>query len=122
MYALCSPERERDIYDLFGEKLFRKAGIRLPHSRRYVRSNGGIGPVSVGVKILGSPGTHEFCLEASRERLEEETQLWRAMPSMPDLQCAWRLLVQCAGLRCHHCNVSHEHSAVYAQGHDRGEA
>ena len=23
-------------------------------------------------------------------------------PKVPDLQCAWQLLVQCAGPRCHH--------------------
>ena len=76
-----------------------------------------------GVKILGSlVGTDEFYLDAARERLEEETKLWRAIPSVPDLQCAWQLLVQCAGPRCHHFirNVPPEHSATYAQGHDRG--
>ena len=76
-----------------------------------------------GVKILGSPvGTDEFCLDAARERLEEETKLWRAIPSVPDLQCAWQLLVQCAGPRCHHFirNVPPEHSVAYAQGHHRG--
>ena len=54
--------------------------------------------------------------------LDEETQLWRAIPSVPDLQCAWQLLVQCAGPRCHHFirNVPPEHSVAYAQGHDRG--
>ena len=56
------------------------------------------------------------------ERLEEETKLWRAIPSVRDLQCAWQLLVQCAGPRCHHFirNVPPEHSVAYAQGHDRG--
>ena len=41
---------------------------------------------------------------------------------MPDVQCPWQLLVQCAGPRCHHFirNVPPEHSVAYAQGNDRG--
>ena len=85
VHALCVPERARESYTL-GR---RARGT----SRRSSQSNGGIGPVSVepsGVKILGSPvGTDDFHLEAARERSDEEAQLWRAIPSVPDLQCAW---------------------------------
>ena len=43
-----------------------------------------------GLKILGTPmGTPEFHSQATRERLEVETQLWRAIPWVPDLQCSW---------------------------------
>ena len=29
----------------------------------------------------------------TEERLEKEQELWRAIPSVPDLQCAWHLLL-----------------------------
>ena len=56
-----------------------------------------------GVKILGTPvGSAVFIEEATQRRLEEERILWDAMPSVPDRQCAWQILLQCAGPRCHH--------------------
>ena len=39
-----------------------------------------------------------------------------------DLQCAWQLLLQCAGPRCHHFlrTVPPRQSRTYAEGHDQG--
>ena len=77
----------------------------------------------VGVKILGTPvGSLDFVESVTEERLEKEQELWRAIPSVPDLQCAWQLLFQCAGPRCHHFlrTVPPTQSRVYAEGHDRG--
>ena len=122
-----------DIYDLLAEKLFAVAGIRLHIGKTRVWNRAGeapdrleeFGPLvwrPAGLNILGTPvGTSDFHGEATRERLEEETQLWRAIPWVLDLQCAWQLLVQCAGPRCHHFLriVPPEHS-MYALGHDRG--
>ena len=36
------------------------------------------------------------------ERLQRERELWEAIPWVPDLQCGWQVLLQCAGPRCHH--------------------
>ena len=76
-----------------------------------------------GVKVLGSPiGTQAFIQSFTDRRLEEERRLWNAIPSVPDLQCAWQLLLQCAGPRCHHVlrTVPPSQSARYAAGHDEG--
>ena len=76
-----------------------------------------------GVKILGTPVGHaEFVQAAMNARLEEEDKLWRALSWVPDLQCAWQLLVQCAGPRCHHLLRTMPPSQVvgYAAGHDEG--
>ena len=76
-----------------------------------------------GVKILGTPVGHaEFVQAAMNARLEEEDKLWRALSWVPDLQCAWQLLVQCAGPRCHHLLRTMLPSQVvgYAAGHDEG--
>ena len=56
-----------------------------------------------GLKVLATPvGTWQFHEAASQERLAEEEDFWRCIPWVPDLQCAWQLLVQCAGPRCYH--------------------
>ena len=53
--------------------------------------------------VLGSPiGTEELIQSFTDRRLEEERRLWNATLSVLVLQCAWQLLLQCAGPRCHH--------------------
>ena len=76
-----------------------------------------------GVKVLGTPvGTPEFIEDVTQRRLEEESRLWEAIPSVPDLQCAWQILLQCAGPRCHHLlrTLPPSVSASYATGHAYG--
>ena len=73
-----------------------------------------------GVMILGTPvGSNEAKIEA---RLADERLLWEAVSWVPDLQCAWQILLQCAGPRCHHLFRTVPPSQVvrYAQGHDEG--
>ena len=75
-----------------------------------------------GVQVLGSPIGSEAFIQAFRDRrFEEERRLWKAIPSVLDLQCAW-LLLQYAGPRCHHVlrTVPPSQSARYAAGHDEG--
>ena len=132
--ALSTPEQSRDLYDLLDQKLHDVAGIRLHTGKTSTWNRAGAVPERMaelgpsvwspgGLKILGTPlGTPEFHSIATRERLEEETLLWRAIPWVPDLQCSWQLLVQCAGPRCHHflrC-VPPELSKTCAEEHDRG--
>ena len=76
-----------------------------------------------GVKVLGTPvGTPEFVEDVTQRRLDEENRLWEAIPSVPDLQCAWQILLQCAGPRCHHLlrTLPPSVSASCATGHDAG--
>ena len=76
-----------------------------------------------GVMILGTPvGTDAFIQEASVNRLEEERRLWEAIPLVPDVQCGWQILLQCAGPRCHHFlrTISPAQVVQYAEGHDEG--
>ena len=48
--------------------------------------------------------------------------MWDAIPSIPDLQCSWQVLLQCAGPQCHHLlrTVPPRQCAKYAHGHDSG--
>ena len=48
---------------------------------------------TAGITIFGT----EFAQVACATRLEEEDKLWQAIKWIPDLQCAWQVLVQCAG-------------------------
>ena len=78
---------------------------------------------AAGIKILGTPvGTAEFEHEVCAARLAEEDKLRKAIKWIPDLQCAWQVLVQCAGPRCHHFlrTMPPSRSSEYAVGHDVG--
>ena len=125
-------ERTSPIFNSLAEKLFQGAGIRLHEGKTRVEPRcecpadmQNLGPdvwSPDGVKILGTPvGCAEFVETATDARLEEE-KLWAAMCWIPDLQCAWQVLVQCAGPRCHHLlrTLPPSRSAQYAQGHDEG--
>ena len=60
------------------------------------------------------------CSEHTQERLEEEQRLWDAIPSVPDLQCAWQILV--ANPRANHTirTLPPRLSLEHAHGHDKG--
>ena len=77
----------------------------------------------MGIKVLGIPvGSAAFVQETVSKRLRLEAQLWDAIPSVPDLQAAWQILLQCAGPRCHHIlrTLPPSQSEVYARSHDEG--
>ena len=134
VYVLCSPERTRVLYNLLNTTLRERAGIRLHTGKTRTWNFAGERPVDLedlgpdvwnpeGIKILGTPVGHpEFLSTFVEQRLVEERKLWDAIPSVPDLQCAWQLLLQCAGPRCHHLLriVPPSQLFRYAPGHDAG--
>ena len=69
------------------------------------------------MKILGTPIGSDAFVQAKEER-----RLWEATPWVPDVQCGWQILLQCAGPRCQHFlrTVPPSQSARYAQSHDTG--
>ena len=73
--------------------------------------------------MLGSPiGTVEFAEAYAKKRLEEEGRLWELLPALPDLQCAWILLLLCSAPRANYCIRSQppEQVQLYAAAHDVG--
>ena len=134
LYLLCEPGRVRHLYDLVSESLHRNAGIQLHQGKTRVWNRSGTVPDNVdslgeevwrtdGIKILGTPvGNAQFVAEHMQERLEEEQRLWDAIPSVPDLQCAWQILVQSANPRANHTirTLPPGLSLEYARGHDKG--
>jgi len=134
VYAVTEPERTRPVYDLLAEALSDVAGIRLNEGKTRTWNRGGTSPPSMeslgedvwspaGVNVLGTPvGTDAFVEKLVAERLADEQRLWDAIPEVPDLQCAWQLLLQCAGPRANHLlrTLLASQSASYACRHDEG--
>ena len=74
-----------------------------------------------GLKVLGTPmGTSEFVASFATQRQQEEQRLLDALPTVPDLQCAWLLLACSAVPRANHLLrvLTPEASEPYAQWHD----
>ena len=129
---IASPARTRTIYNLVQDRLHTMAGIQLHQGKTRVWNREGTCPADLedlgeevwsprGVKILGTPiGSQEFVRSLGVERLQEEQRLWEAVSWVPDLQCAWQILLQCAGPRCHHFvrTLPPSESQFYAEGHD----
>ncbi|CAK0910881.1 unnamed protein product [Prorocentrum cordatum] len=78
-------------------------------------------PPDRGIKILGAPlGTPEFVAAHLESRLQEERRLLDELAHLPDLQCAWLLLLLCASPRANHLlrTLPPEEIAEYTRGHD----
>ena len=113
-FILSQSERARPLYNAMDLQLQTRAGIRLNAGKTRVWNRAGIQPPNMddlgedvwspeGIKVLGSPiGSEAFVQAFTERRLDSEQRLWNAIPSIPDLQCAWQLLLQCAGPRCNH--------------------
>ena len=56
------------------------------------------------------------------ERITKENALWEAIPTVPDLQCAWQILLQSANPRANHTmrTMPPGSSASHWQTHDEG--
>ena len=134
IYAVAEPARVRAIHDRLAAALLDTAGIRLNEGKTRVWNRAGIQPPGMddlgeevwspaGVTVLGTPvGTNAFVQHHTEERLADEARLWDAIPEVPDLQCAWQLLLQCAGPRANHLlrTLPPSQSAQYARAHDDG--
>ena len=132
--AISLPHRTCEIYNLLAETLQARAGIQLHEGKTRTWNRAGTPPPNMddlgpdvwnpdGIKILGTPvGNDGFVSAASTARVEEESKLWERIGWVPDVQCAWQILLQCAGPRCHHWlrTVPPRQSAPYAAYHDSG--
>ena len=72
---------------------------------------------------MGTPiGSIEYTTEKVERRLEEERLLCVSIPAVPDLECAWHILLQSANRRGNHTIRILPPARVegYAQVHDEG--
>ena len=134
VYLLCDPSRERFLYDLLAAALARVAGIQLHQGKTRAWNRAGVIPDSIdqlrpevwqpeGITVLGTPiGTEQYVSQKMEERLAKERELWAAIPTVPDLQCAWQLLLQSANPRSNHTmrTMRPSVSAAYCHAHDVG--
>ena len=134
VYALCQPSRVKDIHDALATSLFRVAGIRLYHGNTKVWNKGGVPPENVDslgeeawqptcVMVLGTPiESAPFVAEKLQSKITDERRLWEAIPDIPDLQCAWQVLLQSANPRANHTlrtlppALSLEYSRLHGEG------
>ena len=75
-----------------------------------------------GIVVLGTPVGHADFVQAWADaRLQEEHRLLDELPHLPDLQCAWLLLLFCASPRANHAlrTLPPSESASYAWAHDQ---
>ena len=112
--VLCDPSRVKVVYDLLATTLHRVAGIRLHQGKTQVWNKAWILPQNVedlgpevwqpsGITVLGTPiGSELYISEKLDERLAKERALWEVIPTVPDLQCAWQMLLQSANPRANH--------------------
>ena len=73
--------------------------------------------------VLETPiGSELYISEKLDERLAKERALWEAIPTVPDLQCAWQILLQSANPRTNHTIRTKPPSccAAYCSAHDEG--
>ena len=134
IYLLCLPSRVQHLHKVLTEALSRHAGIQLHQGKTKTWNHAGIVPENVetlgpdawqpeGITVLGTPiGSPQYIQRKMDERISKERELWMAIPTVPDLQCAWQLLVQSANPRANHTmrTMPPSHSAVYCRAHDVG--
>ena len=114
MYVLCQPERARGAYDTIATALREEINVNLQEAKTRVWNKAGEQPVDIeelgadvwsleGVKVLATPvGSKNFVAAHTAERMQKEHELLEAIPAVQDLQCAWQILLHCAGPRCNH--------------------
>ena len=134
IFLVCEPDRVRFLYDQLAEALSTVAGIRLHQGKTRVWNTIGQCPEDIadlgpevwsidGIKVLGPPlGNTKFVSSIMEERVREEQRLWEAIPFVPDLQCAWQILLQSASPRANHSlrTMPPSASEKYAREHDEG--
>ena len=105
VYAVCALDQNRTICNMLANKVETGAGISHTGKTR-VKNRASTCPPDIqdlwdevwnpeGIEILETPvGSHAFVEEIVIKRLEGERRFWDSIPWVPDLQCAWQILLQ----------------------------
>ena len=149
IYALCRPERVSDVHVALQEELWAHSRIQVHQGKTQLWNRLGSPPsgwqaltaaarisdpeavvwrgdpslplAEQGVKVLGTPLGHtEFLKAQLREVINSHSILWERIPSVPDLQSAWLLLVFCAATRANYLfrSVPPDAADEHARDHD----
>ena len=139
IYVVTTPSQARVRLEAVTSTIERQAGVaaNLGKTRVY-NAQGGPAPPGIselgadvwcgdkppserGFLALGVPiGHEEFVRSCARDRFAEERRLLAQLPLLPDMQCAWLLLLFCAAPRAQHLlrTVPPTAIAEYARAHD----
>ena len=128
IYVKTSPDRVSQVYAALQEELWRHARIRVHDGKSQVwNSSGtrpegcdvldraaramdpnfttvwrgsGVVPAEQGIRILCTPLGHEEYVRHHLDRtIQDHHELLQRIPSVPDVQSAWALLLHCANAR-----------------------
>ena len=140
LYVITSPARAKPALDVVATRVEEHCGIASNVGKtRIYNTAGAPAPCGVaelgeevwrsdrplperGFTALGVPIGHcDYVREWGQRRLREEQALLDHLPHLPDLQCAWLLLLMCASTRATHAlrNIPPEDVRPYAEGRDR---
>ena len=128
VYVVCSPDRINAIFSLLQNALFIHSAIRDHHGKTQVWNRGGVVPTGIevmeavaritdpeaivwrgdtvlpsedqGVRILGTPLGHPDYVRAQLQSLSATHDA--KVPTLPDLQCAWMVLLHCCAARANY--------------------
>ena len=144
-----SPNRMATLHTTIQEQLLVHTGIQIHHGKTQLWNKAGVAPAGSvaltaaaqvhdpdaivwrrdaelntedqGLIILGTPLGHEdFVRSNLAKKSGKHDQLIQKILNVPDLQCAWILLLYCASTRANYIlRVVHPHlSATFARHHD----
>ena len=140
LYVVTSSARAKPALDVVATRVEEHCGIASNVGKtRIYNTTGGPAPCGVaelgeevwrsdrplperGFTGLGVPiGHYEYVREWGQRRLRQEQALLDHLPHLPDLQCAWLLLLMCASTRANHAlrNIPPEDVRPYTEGRDR---
>ena len=140
LYVTCDRERARDAFRAVATEVAEVAGVQTHLGKlRAWSSGGGEAPAGLrelgqevwtgdqppernGLKALGTPlGSAEYVRAHGAERVAEEQRLLDKLLDLPDLQCAWLLLLLSATPRANHLlrAVRPTLLAEYCTNHDQ---
>ena len=129
VYLLCQPARVKPLFKLLEGALLRCAGIQLHQGKTKTWNRAGVVPNNIdgvrddawhpeGITVLGTPvGSELYISRKMEERIAKERELWSTIPTVPDLQCSWQLLLQSANPRANHTmrTMPPSQSSVYCR-------
>ena len=140
LYVITSSARAKPALDVVATRVEEHCGIASNVGKTRIYNTAG-GPAPRGVAELGEEvwrsdrplpergftalgvpiGHGDYVREWGQRRLREEQALLDHLPQLPDLQCAWLLLLMYAITRANHAlrNIPPEDVRPYAEGRDR---
>ena len=126
IYTLTSPSRVAPVHPVVTEELGRHAHISINERKTHVWNMGegcaelqqvaevadptarvwrgaGVAEEEQGVRVLGAPVGHPSNVRAQLSEIQHDHQtLLDRIPSLPDLQSSWLLLLHCASARANY--------------------